>query len=112
MMEAASTSETLVNFYQTIRRNILEDSHLQLSLCTSSQIKPLYVCVYGFRGVSASKVKYSYLLFKLTLSRPGKFYLDMLETPGKFLVMCSASFKKSPKTDFFIQLFEKITLMN
>jgi hypothetical protein len=28
MMEAASTSETLVNFYQTTWRNIPEDSHL------------------------------------------------------------------------------------
>jgi hypothetical protein len=38
MMEAASTSETLVNFYQTTRRYNPEDSHLQilifyLSLC-------------------------------------------------------------------------------
>jgi hypothetical protein len=31
MMEAASTSESSVNFYQTIRRNNLEDSHLQRS---------------------------------------------------------------------------------
>jgi hypothetical protein len=30
MMEAASTSETSVNFYQTTRRNIPEDSHLNL----------------------------------------------------------------------------------
>jgi hypothetical protein len=29
MMEAASTSETLVNFYQTTRLNIPEDCHLQ-----------------------------------------------------------------------------------
>jgi hypothetical protein len=28
MMEAASTSETLVNFYQTTRRYNPEDSHL------------------------------------------------------------------------------------
>jgi hypothetical protein len=28
MMEAASTSETSVNFYQTARRNNPEDSHL------------------------------------------------------------------------------------
>jgi hypothetical protein len=28
MMDAASTSETSVNFYQTTRRNIPEDSHL------------------------------------------------------------------------------------
>jgi hypothetical protein len=30
MMEAGSTSETLVNFYETIGRNIPEDSHLQM----------------------------------------------------------------------------------
>jgi hypothetical protein len=29
MMEAARTSETLVNFYQTIRRYNPEDSHLR-----------------------------------------------------------------------------------
>jgi hypothetical protein len=29
MREGASTSETLVNFYKTTRRNIPEDSHLQ-----------------------------------------------------------------------------------
>jgi hypothetical protein len=28
------------------------------------------------------------------------------------LVICSTSFKKSPKTEFFSQLFEKITLIN
>jgi hypothetical protein len=31
MMEAASTSETSVNLYQTTRRNNLEDSHIQCS---------------------------------------------------------------------------------
>jgi hypothetical protein len=31
MMEAASTSETSVNFYQTTRRNNPEDSHLHTS---------------------------------------------------------------------------------
>jgi hypothetical protein len=30
MMEAASTSEMSVNFYQTTRRNIPEDSHLYI----------------------------------------------------------------------------------
>jgi hypothetical protein len=30
MMEAESTSETSVNFYQTERRNISEDSHLHI----------------------------------------------------------------------------------
>jgi hypothetical protein len=32
MMEAASTSETSVNFYQTTRLNNPEDSHLQFVL--------------------------------------------------------------------------------
>jgi hypothetical protein len=31
MMEAANTSETSVNFYQTTRRNNPEDSHLHIS---------------------------------------------------------------------------------
>jgi hypothetical protein len=30
MMEAVSTSETSVNFYQTTRRNIPEDSHIHI----------------------------------------------------------------------------------
>jgi hypothetical protein len=33
MMEAASTSETSTNFYQTTRRNNPEDSHLQEITC-------------------------------------------------------------------------------
>jgi hypothetical protein len=33
MMEAASTSETLVNFYQNIRRYNPEDSHLHTRRC-------------------------------------------------------------------------------
>jgi hypothetical protein len=37
MMEAASTSETLVNFYQTTRHNKPEDSHLQLNLVRFSK---------------------------------------------------------------------------
>jgi hypothetical protein len=31
MMEAASTSETSVNFYETSRRNFPQDSHLQMT---------------------------------------------------------------------------------
>jgi hypothetical protein len=33
MMEAASTSETWINFYQTTRRNTPEDSHLCHRTC-------------------------------------------------------------------------------
>jgi hypothetical protein len=33
-MEARSTSETSLNFYQTTRRNIPEDSHLQAQNCS------------------------------------------------------------------------------
>jgi hypothetical protein len=31
MMEAASTSEMSINFYQTTRRNVPEDSHIRSS---------------------------------------------------------------------------------
>jgi hypothetical protein len=37
MMEAARTSETLVNFYQTTRRYNPEDSHLHGEVCLYSQ---------------------------------------------------------------------------
>jgi hypothetical protein len=33
MMEAVSTSEILVNFYQTTQRNNTEDSHLHTHCC-------------------------------------------------------------------------------
>jgi hypothetical protein len=33
MIEAAKTSETLVNFHQTTRRNKPEDSHLRIHRC-------------------------------------------------------------------------------
>jgi hypothetical protein len=37
MTEAASTSETSVNFYQTTLRNIPEDSHLiEVRFCTDA----------------------------------------------------------------------------
>jgi hypothetical protein len=32
VMQAASTSETSANFYQTIRRNIPEESHLHTAI--------------------------------------------------------------------------------
>jgi hypothetical protein len=37
MMEAGSTSETLVNFYQTTRCNISEDNHLQENISFQPQ---------------------------------------------------------------------------
>jgi hypothetical protein len=39
IMEAASTSETLVNFCQTTRRYILEDSHLRFNTVPQSFIQ-------------------------------------------------------------------------
>jgi hypothetical protein len=46
MMEAVSTSETSVNFYQTARRNIPEDGHLlthSRDNLKSHQILPDYI---------------------------------------------------------------------
>jgi hypothetical protein len=58
MMEAASTSETSVNFYQTTRLNIAEDSHLNTnhreSLKLTIQLVRSYelYLFYGDRHVS------------------------------------------------------------
>jgi hypothetical protein len=40
IMEAASTSETSVNFYQTTRRKNPEDSHIYARLITCVKCKP------------------------------------------------------------------------
>jgi hypothetical protein len=44
MMEAASTSETSVNFYQTIRRNNPEDSYLHI--CRRENLKSQNLLFY------------------------------------------------------------------
>jgi hypothetical protein len=41
MMEAASTSETLVNFYQTTRRYNPEDSHFHYITCHVPSVEDL-----------------------------------------------------------------------
>jgi hypothetical protein len=47
MMEAVSTSEMSVSFYQTIRRNIPEDSHLYTRRCENLKTHhQLVVCAY------------------------------------------------------------------
>jgi hypothetical protein len=46
MMEAARTSETLVNFYQTTRRYNLEDSHLRTH--RRENLKSYEVCVVSY----------------------------------------------------------------
>jgi hypothetical protein len=46
MMEAESTSETSVNFYQTTRPNIPEDSHLEVGRGYHSQEDTTCHCDY------------------------------------------------------------------
>jgi hypothetical protein len=43
MMEAESTSQTLVNFYQTTRHNNPEDSHLRRENLKSHLYQTIYV---------------------------------------------------------------------
>jgi hypothetical protein len=47
-MEAASTSETSVNFYQITRRNNRDDSHLQDHVCLISWINWHTTSVYTY----------------------------------------------------------------
>jgi hypothetical protein len=60
MMEAANTSETSVNLYQTTRRNIPEDSHLQISETSTQRIGPssrvrMLMWTFGFSPVVIEK---------------------------------------------------------
>jgi hypothetical protein len=59
MMEAVSTSETSVNFYQTTRRNIPEDSHLRTRrrenlisylIRDDAELVTLLACIHDDRG--------------------------------------------------------------
>jgi hypothetical protein len=50
MMEAARTSETLVNFYQTTRRHNPEDSHLR----TNRRENLKSYLIFGLFDISAS----------------------------------------------------------
>jgi hypothetical protein len=47
MMEAANTSETSVNFYQTTRRNIPEDGHLHTRRRENLKFHLKLVCFLG-----------------------------------------------------------------
>jgi hypothetical protein len=46
MMEAVSTSQTSVNFYQTTRRNNPEDSHLRSLSCSQEPALHVAVCFF------------------------------------------------------------------
>jgi hypothetical protein len=54
MLEAASTSETLVNFYHAIRYNIPEDSHLHT--CHCENLKYHHVGTAGDTEMKITKV--------------------------------------------------------
>jgi hypothetical protein len=67
MMEAASTSETSVNFYQTTRRNIPEDSHLHIR--RSEKLKSHDVDIASSRGLkSTNRTTKNNQLFSVTLN--------------------------------------------
>jgi hypothetical protein len=50
MMEAVSTSETSATFYQTARRNIPEDSHLNLASYSRECFSVIGYYMNGFHG--------------------------------------------------------------
>jgi hypothetical protein len=58
MMEAANTSETSVNFYQTTRRNNLEDSHLHTRRRDNLR-SPITDNIRTDRRTDTNKLKYS-----------------------------------------------------
>jgi hypothetical protein len=71
MMEAVSTSEMPVNFYQTTRRNIPEDSHLYIS---------------SLENLNASLVLQYHDVFTSGSSRPTETPDDCEERPEDFCI--------------------------
>jgi hypothetical protein len=63
MMEAVSTSDTSVNFYQTTRRNIPEDSHLDTE--TVSMDGNMYLWIKKTCGTTGSAQQSKRNLFRL-----------------------------------------------
>jgi hypothetical protein len=61
MMEAVSTSETSVNFYQTTRRNIPEDRHLPSR--RREKLKPYLIScilfIYGLFNDAVNKIRFN-----------------------------------------------------
>jgi hypothetical protein len=72
-MEAVITSKTSVNFYETIRRNIPEDSHVHPNnLSGTVQIKELSLCKLFLPPVTSpvrSKYSPKHLVITMTLYR-------------------------------------------
>jgi hypothetical protein len=58
MMEAAITSEALVNFYQTARRNIPEDFHLHTRRRENLKSRPINRWVINFIAQVLSFLEY------------------------------------------------------
>jgi hypothetical protein len=67
MMEAVSTPETSVNFYQTTRRNIPEDSHLEIG-CRSSE-NPLLLYRSANQKWPGTKLWNCYVLLLKTIPK-------------------------------------------
>jgi hypothetical protein len=71
-MEAARTSETLVNFYQTTRRYNPEDSHLQIKYLFVFVVFLLFGCNWSYLAVVKRMIKLTELLLLLLLTQSGK----------------------------------------
>jgi hypothetical protein len=62
MMEAARTSESLVNFYQATRRYNQEDSHLRTHRRENLKSQPLSIVLSSLQSGDGKKVSLSSLL--------------------------------------------------
>jgi hypothetical protein len=79
IMEAVSISETSVNFYETTRRNILEDSRLHIEGCYGSKKVTCPATRHGGAWGERKYSSYSFLTSALdggewSASRPGRAF--------------------------------------
>jgi hypothetical protein len=105
MMEAASTSETSVIFYQTTRRNNPEDIHLQVFLCSSGLLRLR-------KSRSNENLKF-YIRQKLgtsCTSRDPRRHVTILAGQYRFRELCSVSRLHFLAGHTFVPLFETFGL--
>jgi tRNA threonylcarbamoyladenosine modification (KEOPS) complex Pcc1 subunit len=79
MMEAVTTSETSVNFYETTRRNIPEDSHLNCGRHLHQYIGVVFSAsdYSGLRAiVNKKRLRWKIVLFIIQIARSSEYFKE------------------------------------
>jgi hypothetical protein len=101
MMEAASTSETLVNFYQTTRRNYSEDNNLHTRHRENlkSHKKNRKVCLLIYRSMGSKHLSIFCVWLSACVGNPESDSQNKIRNENKFppsgtKVLCNIQYRQ------------------